>query len=226
MQHRAAPLGGLGQALAVPQRVQAESRANVERAVLMRGVVTDLGEFTLADRLHVDTDIAAHELGLALHRLEALAAFGDFIFAVALGAVVDVFASTQLAHELDRFRGAAMIKPRLFESELADLRLERQLGRAHAAKTAVAPGCAPADVAGLEHAHVELVVARQVVGRGQPGITAADNRDVAVLFAFELLSAQRGLTGRGFPVGRLGFVETVQARMKQVLHDSTPRFEC
>ncbi len=95
---------------------------------------------------------------------------------------------------------------------------------ADAAEAAIAARCAPAYVAGLQHAHVGVVIPCQVVGGGQPGIAATDNRDVAGLVCLQRRRRERRRWRRGFPIARLRRREVVQIVVVKPPQGSYSRF--
>ena len=98
---------------------------------------------------------------------------------------VDVLVTCQAAHQLDSLDLRPVPVPCRVEAKIPDHPAWMPAGTADATKTTIAARCAPADVAGFQHAHVDAVVFCQVVRGRQPRIPAADDRDVAGLVSIQ-----------------------------------------
>ena len=72
-----------------------------------------------------------------------------------------------------------------FRPEQIDQRVGSELGRADTADAAVAPRSTPARRSGLEHTHLDALLAGEVQRRREAGITTADDRHVTIGVALE-----------------------------------------
>jgi hypothetical protein len=117
-----------------------------------------------------------------------------------------------VAHQRHRLAHRGIELPRGLEAIATDHRAIGQLVRPHAGEAAIAPGCAPADPARLQHAHVDALSGQFQRG-GEAGEARADHRDVAAFVGHEGRRVDAEGIGRGLPVAVNCAVEMEGMRM-------------
>lgn len=180
----------------------------------MRGVVTDFAKFILAVDIDFKTEQRALQLSGFFQLGKMRLAIGNDILAIALWQEVYVFIRAESTYQVHGFDLALVEIAGLLDPESSQLGLQRNLGRAHGAKAAIAPRCAPANMSGFEQADIDAEIACQVQCGGKPGIAATYNRNITALRALERLTVKVARNGSRFPVGRLWFAKFIQAWME------------
>ena len=181
----AAPQRCIGKPTAVFERVKAKADRLVHGAIGLGRGIAALGQLGLRPDGGRASAQASQRVGLLLKVLQSRGPMRDGERALPLRIERDAFFRRKITHQLDRLAHRAHATRGLGLAEASRHCVERQPDRAEAAEPAIAPRGAPADRRGLEHARLNAMVAREMIGRGQAGIAAADDRDFGVDIALK-----------------------------------------
>ena len=196
--------GGLRQPTHVAQRMQAEIVRHDQAALRLGRAQQALLHLGLAPQRPPLAEQPLHRAGDVLQHVPAVRPMGHEMLALARRLDIDAFLGGEPADQRHSRLLCREEPGRLLHPVALRHRSVAELAAAQAAKAAIAARRTPADRARLQHDRLDAMVAGQVVGGGQAGVAAADDRHVGRYVALERLDPGRLGSARRFPVAADG----------------------
>ena len=197
---RARALRRRRQPQAVPQRMQVAG-AGVEHGGVEARAVHPSAHLAGADPLQRIVVGRLHVVHPAA-QLPRLARAGGQVQVAGLPVAIDAVAADALLQQPHAVHRHVPGAARVLAAELALDRLLAVAAVAHDRLAAIAPGSAPARIGALQHHRLDAVFLGQMIGCGESGIAAADDRDIGLDIAFERRVFRRRRRDRSAPPAR------------------------